>query len=741
MGSSTGVRAVVAVAVACPALVLGGVSPWLVGAFALLMGLAWGLAAVDGRVSALDRWALLPAAAGLVGLAQALPGTVGLAPELSRLYGEVLEGTGIRHTTLSAIPGQSALDGVRLLALAALFGLAHRVGWRTAASVVAILGLTELAVGLGHLLVGADAILGTYTPRDAELRPGHGLLTTFVNPNHQSALFLLAAACAGALATEERKKSRRDDADRSHAQRAYAWTVAAVALGLGVFLSGSFAGWAVGLLLAPALVAAGLGGLGRALRDRRRDKLTAAGLTALGSVAAAGAAALVFGPAALGGHSGKLPSVRAALDLVPLAPWTGTGLGSFVDLGGMVTDRPDLPIRLYTHIESWPVAAVVELGVVLGAAVVLATGAWWLLAWRAHPPRPQRLMLLGVAAVLVHGCADFHLAFLGVSAPLVLVAGAATGAPVPHAPPPMGRRRALLVAVASIGLGLVGLWLAPRGWIALRNQHVQVLAAERTAHEAFARRPLDARLHLGLARAAAEAGEWSETQRRATAVSRLSPRSADGWLVLAASRKAQGTPSLDALGQALARLQVQPNPELARYLLRSYPPQVLARLAPNERNGRHRLLWGLALTDPAGGEAVARAATRLDGQDPVPLRVRARLALQRRDGALAVHHARLLVQLEPERARNTHLLVKAFLMDGGRDAHTQARAALEWALAREDVDDRPSLQVDLAEVHLGDPAGDLAEAKRLIDALASTRSLPEERRRLARRLAERQRGP
>jgi tetratricopeptide (TPR) repeat protein len=756
-------RALLLLAVAGPALWLGGVKPWVVPSFALVVfGLLlrrclrsdeplrvpgfWWLGLLAAAVTLLQ-W--LPLPPGLLDL---------LAPGLREAVAELTADTGLgTWNRLSIHPGQTGLEFARVLALTGLFIAAAQLGWRLVAGYVALTGTCVTVIGLIHKLGGATAIYGIYAPRQPMSglgqKLGTALLTSFVNPNHQSGLLLIGVFAAAAMAVD---LSARASAAPHHAagsrlaDRAYlAWGAVAIQA-TGLALSMSRAALIAALLVTPLALVLSLG-KARALGppdDQRRRSRRRLGLIAV--VVGMSVLAATHGAwdqlATLRDPESFRAKVRIAvegLDLLRLSPVLGIGRGTFVDLFPLV-DREPGPIA-FTHLECTPIAWVVEWGVA-GAIVLLGSGLWWWRSFRGSASGPRRLALCGLLALAIQSGADFSLDYLGVTAPAVALAGALgiasarrSGTKRTWSP-----RRTWVVALVGL-LAAEGVALAsiPGSWSLRRARDLELLAAslepsrsaevERAAEDALRHTPLDPFLHLALARAHAQAGRWEVARTRAEVAARLRPASLDAHLLAAVAAAELGAPlgahlhvqrGLEALREPVA-------PALIPWLLAEYPePEQLVAVAPQHDQAWAALAQAVARSSPAHARALASARSRTHPDDPEPLRIQAELALAARNPGLALHHARLLAELQPERARVHKLRADARFAHATPEHLRAAVAELELARQHSRLDDPAAVDELLvtALVRLGDPAS-FARAEQLIDGLLARRAKPEARRR------------
>lgn len=704
-------RLMIGVAVGLPALWLGGVRPETVAVLAGIVCLLFvRFAAGTRKRLRIPKGLWIPGlVAGICALQwMPLPGPLAswLASDLIAATNEALTGSEVGSWgRISVLPGQTALEGLTALVLAGLYVASAQVSWRVTARATAIAGTTVAVIGLVQLGLGVDKILGVYQPLDRGIHPWEGMLTTFVNTNHQSSLFLLGSCVAAALVYEELRRAAGsgDAAEASqHIDRSMLFFGMLGIQTVGLLLSYSRGAILTLGLVAPLSIVLALrsGMVIRGGASTRKKLLTAVailGVTVL-LVGRLGTWEAMLSLEEIGDTDRKFSTVVAALDLVPFSPALGTGRGTFVALFPLVD--PDPEWRVFTHIESFPVSAFVEWGPVAGALILGGMAVWAWQTFRYQTNTSQRLALLGVLAVAVHNLADFNLQFLGVAAPLVCVCGSLS-------PRRSGefrtQPRAWLVAGAALVVAALAALAVPGSASRLRRTRLATVSPGE-ASQLLASSPLDPHLHLVLARGAATDGDWSRAEARATTVTRLLPSSVDGWLLLSAAQTQLGREEADAsLARALANLRTQPDASLVTYLVTGRQPIDLAAIAPTDDAA-----WSLlvrALLEPAPEHATAIVERRIDERptDPLALRFASRVALRRSRPALAIHHAKLLRQAVPERATSHLLLAEARRASGD---HPGARTTLEEGLAQPELDDPSILQEVLANelVRAGDPS-------------------------------------
>ncbi len=742
-------RGLLALVIIGPALAIGGVAPEVVIFFLALLFALW---IRLGRRS--HGWIELPwpTLIGVVALVLTALQSAPLPLELRQLLAPgivdrvtaALAGTGIdAWPSLSPTPADSALEAARLTGLTLLFVIAAQLPWRFSATFVSVGGALVAGIGLLQAGLGTQAIFGLYHPLDIDPTATPALLTTFVNPNHQADLFLLALFAATALLTRMRRSCARSAG--SPETRMLLWSCVFV-VGAALLLSLSR-----GALLAlvfsapPALAIAWLSGQNQRPRDRegqgqwwRRLAVVAAiaGITAL--VASAGAWAEMM--TLIDPNQGPTDKLKIAADALPihdLAPIVGVGRGAFIDLFPAF-DRAPGPV-VHTHLESAPATLWVEwglAGLLIGIGLLIA----WLDALRRAGKRSdaaaRRVALFGLGAVAMHSFGDFSLEFLGVAAPAVALFGALAG---------RGRRvsarSATVLGALAIALALpVSVLATPHTW-SRRDTH--------TEPSALRQRPLDAHLHRAIAREALHRsgpqgqGEALSTARHhATIATALRPGESESWLLRAAAERRWGDQDLaDAsTRRALAVLAGPPSPALITYLLGHVTrPAELGPLLPELPERWAQIVLGIAAVDTSAGLEVAttRSAAPRAKFAPV-LRAQASAALVASNSALAIHYARLLVRAVPDRA-DSHLLLVKSLEVSQRPRQAEIRSHLRQVLDEGRISDEAELALleEALIVHLLDAAA-TGDRQALTDAnalLGRLRARPGNRTALRRRHA------
>ncbi len=722
--SVRGVLVPFGVAVAGPALAIGGVHPPVVAAFVVAVAIAW-LAVcrrARGRID-VPAFAVLGTIAAAWALVQWLPLAAvreWAAPQMHAIVETALADTGVAAPPgLTPVPADTGLEIARLAALTVLFVVAAQLRWRTVATVVALTGTLVALVGLAHEVFGITRIYGVYAATDVDLASATALRGPFVNANHQSGLLLLGIFASMALAADV--SGSRDLGDPARVD-AFVAAIAAVFVQLpALVLSLSRGALVVFLLLAPVAAAIAWARPAARAPTRTVGRLAiAAGIAvAFVVVASHGATAelATLAHADEAAATSKLVAIDDALELVALSPVLGIGRGAFVDLYPAVQSIPSH--RLATHLECTPAAMIVELGPVVGGLLLAGALAFWWAAWRggdADDRAPRRIALLGLFALGLQSFADFSLEFLGVAAPAVALAGALAVGPSWRWP--TARVGIGVGSVLAVALGL-SIASAPDAAMARARVDEVVRSGERSGTDVLAVRPLDGRLHGLLARRAAMDGDWAAAHARALVATRLRPGQIDAWLLLgAASHEAADDDTADdAIARALALVHDVPERALVDWLVALYrEPHDLGALAPADHDAWRLLVDALAETSPRHADAFAAARAYARPSDPEPLVVRHAMAMRQANPALALHHARILRAVAPHEAI-AHVAVAQALRAFDPPRLVEARDALESALDT-DVGARGPIEEELVVVLLAtDGAEAKARARVVADAL------------------------
>lgn len=757
-------------AVGLPAAALGGVPPFAILLFIVVVLVLWQRLCTRSRSPlVVPRAAVLGLAAAAITLVQWLPidGMRALfAPDLHDAVQQALAGTEVQaRGGLSVSPGDTGLEAARLFALSLLFIAAAQLSWRVAAAATALTGAGVALIGFAHEALGFEAIYGVYAARDIDLSSLPSMMGTFVNPNHQSGLLLLGTFCAGALAADQHRLgiNTRDPSKVDRYGDRFLAAMAALTVQIpALVLSLSRAALVALLVVGPVALWLGLRQQRSERQSQRRRSRHMSPLRVVVVVAIVGLLLLVAQHGAwqelttlldlaspgVGSTAAPHTKFRIAAEAMTLADFShglGIGRGTFIDVFGPHDSQPTHV--LHTHLESGPVTLLVEWGPVFGTAMLLSIVAWWVHAVVVHRHRNDgaaRLMvLLGLLAVGLQNLGDFAFEFLGVAAPAVALAGSLSPMPTWRWDP---RRARLFGSAALLGALVLGALSAGDTFTQRHAVNSAILAGTVDPATVAATRPLDGRLHGLWARRAFEQGDYATARERAQVAVNRQPGNVDAWLVLGAAQAQLGEPRSvvdESTRRGLAGLHAALPEPFVEYLLARYPdPDDLARLCPEDPAAWQWMIEALIETSPAHADALAAARSRQVPDDPTPLHVRWRLAMHDRNAALALHHGRMLRAAAPSDPQAHIAVAKALrLFDPPR--LSEAQAVLEAA-----IDDAPlpdSRARGQVEEHLlgiladlGDPAS-LAQARELVPTLLARPADRETRRRrelLARRLAD-----
>lgn len=730
-------RILLALAVCGPALWLGGVPTFVVPAFLFIVLLLWlRLCTRTPERLRVPYGAAIGVSAALITLLQwvPLPGDLRtlLAPDLAAMTTAALADSHVdAWPGLSPVPGDSALEVARLLGLTALFIAAAQLSWRVSAALVAGLGSFVAVIGLAHAGLGVHKIYGFYQPSDVDPTHTVALLTSFVNANHQSGLFLLGIFCAAALAVYQRMVGQQssEPTRATRARERSLVALAAVAL-QGVALVLSLSRGAMSALALVAPIALWLAWR-REPKDRPPSLLWLRRLALVGGFALVGVMVARYSGAwaelatlereAEAGVETKFRVTEEAVDLVSLSPALGIGRGAFSDLFPAIDSRPN-GVR-HTHLESAPVAMIVEWGPALGGLLTLGLLWWWISAVYSsggRHGRPRRIALCGPLALAIHSVGDFSLEFLGVAAPLCALAGSLSERrQIVRWPARRAARLGAVLLIAGIGLAI---WAIPHTW----QRRPRGDLSERTAVSFPAdlrTRPLDSDLHTALAFQAAESGDWDQARARALAATRLRPDAADPWWLLTNAEHALG--HTDAGAAALARMLAvvrKPLPvPVAQAVRQRYPnAEELATHMPAALAPWTLVMESLIPLDPAYAAILAAARNQVDGHEPEVLRLQVRIALDMQNPGLARYHTTLLRQLAPHDV-TSHLLhiqaLQAFRVPREREIQSVLEETLRAGLVS-DPAEVGLLEDTLVESLLRDDTqGSRARARALLPTL------------------------
>lgn len=313
--------------------------------------------------------------------------------------------------------------------------------------------LIVAVVSLAQTLLGATQIYGSYHA-SIDLGAQH-FLTTFVNPNHAAALFLLGSACAFGVWLEA--KSER---------RAGLWLAASMLLALAVAATGSRAA----LLLMPVTLAViGLIAIRRFTEPSERGRVVR---VLLGGACLAVVALVLVAPRdwlaelAFLGDTDTLRDVlggfyrqwNIGLAVAAAYPLTGVGHGAFeVASPAMTTTWRD---GFVGHAHNAVIEAGADWGFPIAIAAGLALAVGLLLALRGRRAHLHHMAAgVGLVAVFIQNQVDFSLLLPGVALPAAALLGwLCAPAPRNDAPVPRWQRariRLPLTAIATAAAALV----------------------------------------------------------------------------------------------------------------------------------------------------------------------------------------------------------------------------------------------------------------------------------------------
>jgi tetratricopeptide (TPR) repeat protein len=270
----------------------------------------------------------------------------------------------------------------------------------------------------------------------------------FVNPNHLSGFVELTAFAGLGFGV------------RSHDRGRLLWLMAFAVSTTGVFLSlsrGGIAGFCCGLTLFLVL------SLRRAPSNPdQRGSWRLAFAAAAVAIGLGVAAYLALDPilrelATLrdATHDTKLGLWPLALQLIRQFPLAGIGRGSFATVFTAYKLGPE-PVT-FTHLENEWLQAPIDLGLVVGLALIASAAfTWWSAAKQRDLSRPEIGALAGLASLALHDTVDFSLELLGVALPFALMLGLLSRHRVF---PAVGRLAQRAGAAAALALATLGMTL------------------------------------------------------------------------------------------------------------------------------------------------------------------------------------------------------------------------------------------------------------------------------------------
>lgn len=731
--------------VIAPALWIGGVFPSTV-----LVSLCLGVAAVGcvgffrhRRGVRVPASAILAGAACLLTAVQWVPWSTGfrqaVAPRLASTVERAVGTATDVWAGLTTSPGDTGLEVGRLFALLLLTVAAANFSWRLSAAAVAVCSSVVVLIGLFHHAFDMHAIYGVYQAVDIDPSQTASLLTSFVNPNHQSGLMLLGLFCAAGLAVDVRAQTRSARDSMTHARRRelHLMCMSAIALlVVGLVLSRSRGAMLAGAIVTPlalwwAWMPPNKGRAGERSQLLTRGLVVAASVVAVVALVRAGAWDEVL---SLGHGGDPTQKLRLAWSAMPLTEWSpvlGTGRGTFIDLFPLV--NPATGSLVHTHLESVPLTMRVDWGL-FGIAIGGGLLAWWLGAVfgtkKRRSSQARRVVLCGLLALAIQNVGDFSVEFLGVAAPAAALVGGLS-------PRTWRVRRRVWIPVLALSFPLVfgiAATSAPYSWTA-RDSVVEAVANDALpATQALRMLPLSSRLHASVARRYAEEGAWEAALPRARAATMLRPGSADVWFLRAAVEDAvepDASAGREALGHALAKLERPLAPAHLMYLQERYPdPLALVPLMAQDRVAWLRTAGPMIEQNPDYA-AVLIAARAADDRHPRVLEQQVEVALRQGNAALALHAARLLREQQPQRAA-AHLLVVRALRSFEFERERDIQQALQRALR--EVDDAAGRgQLEEALIRSWMATGERGDLERASELTEPMMSRPADRATLQRR--------
>ena len=746
-----GILAALAIAVA--PLAMGGVhapTRAVTGCLAVL-ALVWMAARVRGAGTRLELglpgvallillgWTLLqwvPLPAGLVALVAPATAEAVLATAAA------LGGPGPGWYAISLDPPRTAAAaltwmavlGVYLVVLNATHGSTQRrlVRWTTAVAALVLL------IGIAQTALGAERIYGLYQP-SIDLDDVQLIKTTFVNPNHAAALFLVCACLSFGLWLDARPHDRHRN-----------WHLGVFGLlCLGIIGSLSRANT---VLLAGALLA-----MLALVQWRHPGKATARrAVRVVAALVCVAATAILLvdphrwwvelstllDPATLLEKEGPIACWRVGWQVVDAQPLVGVGHGAFSTIASARMVDWDLGFADYAH--NGAIQAIADWGwpVALLSGSIFVLG---LVGWLRRSLGHLDLLGLGVGlvAILLQNMVDFSLLVPGVAVPAAAAAGWLAAGTVAAPEDPRGGARSVRLPwgpLASLGLLAVTALLAwdavaqdPARWERdLRLALAEGKPARHSIETMLGRHPSDFRLFRLAAIAASRADRVEQGLRLADRAVDLAGREPETRRVRALLRLDRG----DVAGGAedLVRLANLGGPHtakaadlvwrhghlegLAEATFRAHPAFALAAgrrlVVRNESAAAERLFaWAVdAFPDalefreelaallsqrPSEAARVSALATRTlaqGGQDADPARAR---AYQRTGYLLEGLHLR-------SRGRHGeayHMFLEAAWLDEARALRPLLEAG-EALLARRDPAKLATLLPDLEAAVVGE---------------------------------------
>ncbi|MFW5878466.1 MAG: tetratricopeptide repeat protein, partial [Myxococcota bacterium] len=370
----------------------------------------------------------------------------------------------------------------------------------------------------------------------------------------------------------------------------------------------------------------------------------------------------------------------------------------------------------FSHPESLPVQLFAELGLVMGAGVILLLAWAWLSAARRRDlPATHAGLLAGLAALAIHDLSDFASSFGGVSVPAavafgILLSSSSRRGAVEGERKPWRWTRARRIPTTPLALVLLTLFI-PSGWGLVRargasademvDRMVAAMEAGTPPGEAAAPalrlRPSDHMPSLVAARACLEHRDSAGAIEWINLALYLAPTEARAHLLAAEALARAGRKEQALLQYRLAAEWGEPASLVLSLAAARYPSSSMIAAALPESAGSRRDIVRFFLREGRHEDAwsFGREALEMEPQDDdlMALLAQAALVLGRHGEAAGL--AERLVETQPRQAMG-HALLGRSLMAAGREE--EAVAAIEQGLRMSPGDPRLSLQ--LARVHI-----------------------------------------
>lgn len=533
-------------------MALGGApewTSWLLWALASAASVLWAIGASRNR----RRWGrhpvlLVPAVVALVGFFQLVPLPPGLvalfSPRTADLRAFALVPLGLEGWRPLAVDAPATAKGLaKVLSLGLLLFVSLELGRlpgvrRRLFSVLALSGAATALCGFVHLIGEFDSLLGVI-----RFTGNVPLLTPFGNTNHLAAWLLLTGTIAAGLALNS---PTRDEA--------IGWALAALACGVGVFLSFSRGG--IGSFVATWTM------LGAMLLSRRGG-----GLRSIFPWVLIGGTVLLAGLLSFEQLVDRADSLATfekfkatKISLWPmfaqgLAPYwlLGMGSGGF-ELGFAPAQTSDLSVT-FTHPEALPFQWVSDVGLPLTLLVAAFAGWLFFRLWRSiSTHETERFALMGLLGLGLHDVFDFALELNGVAAAATVVMGLICAVDVVGTRA-LVRRRGLLLLTLPSGVAAIALAFALPGYSSAERRLTTAIEERRPFAEVRAlairlidRHPADWVLYANVAQYAAAQSDPRESLAWINRVLALRPLDAVSHVSAARALYRMGQPT-QALGE------------------------------------------------------------------------------------------------------------------------------------------------------------------------------------------------